>query len=111
MSTNPQAWAALRAFPLVGIPVVIVTRRGPLENPHNAVNVESATIAIGHLVTQTFKWSRPGAEIDLELADPVGQFVVPIWPVARDEARWPPEGALSDQKALEEFAQGWGEPE
>ncbi|HEX5225178.1 MAG TPA: hypothetical protein VFW29_08615, partial [Solirubrobacteraceae bacterium] len=82
-------------------------------SPDDVVHGEMMTLCIGHLVMQSFKWSRPLAQPDdsfrfgLTLPADLLPFLVQIWPEPAQDVEWPPEWALDNEKSLGEFAKTW----
>jgi hypothetical protein len=92
-SDKPQVWGALSGFQL------------DLEGPSGPLSLETATVAIGHLVIQAVQCPYPGIEIDLELSDPLREFVVPIWPHPDRAVSWPPSKVMGGSREdMDDFA-------
>lgn len=74
---------------------------------------ETMTLCIGHLVMQSFKWTRPAAQLggsfqfNLALPATMLPFLVKIWPQPPQDVAWPPEWALENADSLGEFAKTW----
>ncbi len=110
-----QVWlAAYQGHPLHGAwgrTNNIELAPGQNVSPDEIVNAEMMTLCIGHLVLQSFKWSRPSPEVSfqfgLTLPEEMVRFLVPIWPQPPHDVAWPAEYVLDTPQSLAAFAETW----